>query len=151
MNDTAVDVLKYNQAVADHEQALASLRIQLDQAAALASHLGAAVGAVEGMDNARDQVATATTALAEGLEQGRYGATSLEGAATSAEILTAGQVSTTQEAIEAAQTQNQEWIAGLEVAIAGVEASLSEIQAQFGEAAAVVQETGVDGRALEAE
>lgn len=149
MTTTQVDLVDYNQAVAGHEKALTKLREQLAEAVQFRTHLEKAAVAVEHMDAARSDVAANLAPLAEGMEGARYDADSLQGAATAATTMTAGTIATVQEQIEAATEQNNTWIAELEAAIESVQSSLHNIKARYGEAAAVVQETGIDARALE--
>ncbi|MEV2239552.1 hypothetical protein [Micromonospora sp. NPDC049891] len=149
MSTDTIDLVDYNQAVASHEAALTKLRAQQAEAAAFEQHIAAVVAAVEAMDGQRDEVAAALAPLAEGLEASRYGADATQGSAEATSALTAGTIAEVQEHIEAARDRNQQWKAELDASVESVQASLQHIKSQYGEAAATVQETGVDARVLE--
>lgn len=143
------DLVTYNQAVTGHETALAKLRAQQAEAAAFEQHITAVAAAVEAMDGNRSEVTNALAPLAEGLEASRYGGDATQGSAEAATTLTAGTIAEVQEHIEAARDRNQQWQAELDASLESVQASLQHIKSQYGEAAAAVQETGVDARVLE--
>jgi hypothetical protein len=149
MSTDTIDLVDYNQAVAEHEAALTKLREQMAQAVAFEQHITAVTAAVEAMDGNRAEVAEALVPLAEGLEASRYGADATQGSAEATTALTAGTIAEVQEHIEAAADRNQQWKQELAGSIEGVQASLQHIKSQYGEAATTVQETGIDARALE--
>ncbi|WP_431728549.1 hypothetical protein [Verrucosispora sp. TAA-831] len=144
-----IDLVSYNQAVAEHENALTKLRAQQAEAAAFEQHITAVAAAVEAMDGNRSDVTNALAPLAEGMEASRFGADATQGAAEATTTLTAGTIAEVQEYIEAARDRNRQWQAELSTSAEGVQASLQHIKAQYGELAAGVQETGIDVRALE--
>jgi hypothetical protein len=146
---TDADVLPYNDAVAEHESALQKLQAQLGEALAFDQHITASVAALEVMDGERTNTASALGHLSEGLEHGRYGVDATQGAVEATSSLTAGSIAEVQEHIEAAGDRNKLWMQELNASIEGVQASLQSIKSQYGEAATTVQETGIDGRALE--
>jgi len=148
MSTDTIDLVDYNSAVAQHEQALEKLRGQLAEATAFEQHVTGILGAVEAMDANRGEVTNALAPLAEGMEGGRYGADATQGSAEATAALTAGSIAEVQEHIEAAADRNQRWKAELTGSIEGVQASLQHIKSQYGEAAATVQETGIDPNAL---
>lgn len=149
MSTDTSDLVTYNQAVAKHENALATLRAQQAEAAAFEQHITAVAAAVEAMDGNRAEVTNALAPLAEGLETSRYGADASQGSTEATTTLTAGTIADVQEHIEAARDRNQQWQAELDASAESVQASLQHIKSQYGEAAAIVQETGVDARVLE--
>ncbi|MEV1013804.1 hypothetical protein AB0I89_23925 [Micromonospora sp. NPDC049801] len=149
MNTGTADLVDYNTAVAEHERALETLREQHAQAVAFEQHAAGLLAAVEAMDANRSEVATALAPLSEGMEGSRFGADATQGSAEAVSALTAGSIAEVQENIEAAVLRNEQWKAELAESIEGVQGSLQHVKSQFGELAAGVQETGIDGRALE--
>lgn len=149
MSAGTVDLVDYNTAVNEHTQALEHLNAQLGEAHAFEQHVTGLLAAVEAMDARRGEVTAALAPLSEGLEASRYGGDATQGSAEATAALTAGSIAEVQENIEAAAQRNEQWKAELAASIEGVQASLQHIKSQYGEAAATVQETGIDARALE--
>lgn len=137
------------QAIAEHDELLRKLQDQLDQFIAVRTSLNAAASGIDGADAGRHAVSTQASTTAEALAEMTKHEASLEGTISTAEVMSASQVSGVQEHVEAALAENQQWIDRTEEQMASVRESMQAITATFSDAADVLASTGTKGGFLD--